>query len=46
MEYDRIPSTAVTVILIYWYIVEFAVADIEDIRWSLLPFECLTIPDE
>lgn len=25
---------------------EFAVADIEDIKWSSLPFDCLTIPDE
>lgn len=23
---------------------EFAVADIQDIEWSLSPFECLTIP--
>ena len=27
-------------------IVEFAVADIGDIKWSLSPFDCLTIPDE
>jgi hypothetical protein len=27
-------------------IVEFAVADIKDIKWSLLPFANLTIPDE
>jgi membrane protein involved in colicin uptake len=26
--------------------VEFAVAGIEDIKWSSLPFKCLTIPDE
>jgi hypothetical protein len=26
--------------------VEFAVAGIEDIKWSSLPFNCLTIPDE
>jgi len=26
--------------------VEFAVADIEDIKWSSTPFDCLTIPDE
>ena len=25
---------------------EFAVAGIEDIKWSSLPFKCLTIPDE
>ena len=25
---------------------EFAVADIEDIKWSSSPFDCLTIPDE
>lgn len=25
---------------------EFAVADIEDIKWSSTPFDCLTIPDE
>ena len=25
---------------------EFAVADIEDIQWSSVPFDCLTIPDE
>jgi hypothetical protein len=28
------------------YIVEFAVAGIEDIEWSSLPFNCLTISDE
>jgi hypothetical protein len=27
-------------------IVEFAVADIGDIKWSLSPFDCSTIPDE
>jgi len=26
--------------------VEFAVADIEDIKWSLLPYACLSISDE
>jgi hypothetical protein len=26
--------------------VEFAVSGIEDIKWSSLPFNCLTIPDE
>jgi hypothetical protein len=26
--------------------VEFAVADIEVIKWSSSPFACLTIPDE
>jgi hypothetical protein len=26
--------------------VEFAVAGIEDIKWSSLPFNCLTIPDK
>ena len=25
---------------------EFAVADIQDIKWSSSPFECLTIPQE
>ena len=25
---------------------EFAVADIEDIKWPSTPFDCLTIPDE
>jgi hypothetical protein len=28
------------------YVVEFAVAGIEDIEWSSLPFNCLTISDE
>jgi hypothetical protein len=27
------------------YVVEFAVAGIEDIEWSPLPFNCLTISD-
>jgi hypothetical protein len=27
-------------------IVEFAVADITDIEWSSLPFNCLIIPDK
>jgi hypothetical protein len=27
-------------------LVEFAVADINDIEWSSIPFDCLTIPDE
>ncbi len=26
--------------------VEFAVADIEEIEWSSVPFDCLTLPDE
>ncbi len=32
--------------LIRWYIVEFVVANIEDIKWFLTPFDCLTIPNE
>lgn len=27
-------------------IVEFAVADIEEIKWSSVPFDCLTLPNE
>jgi hypothetical protein len=27
-------------------IVEFAVVDIRDIKWSLSPFDCSTIPNE
>jgi len=26
--------------------VEFAIADIEDVKWCSTPFDCLTIPDE
>lgn len=26
--------------------VEFAVDDIEEIKWSSVPFDCLTLPDE
>jgi hypothetical protein len=26
--------------------VEFAVGDIREIKWSLSPFDCLTIPNE
>ena len=25
---------------------EFAIADIEDVKWCSTPFNCLTIPDE
>jgi hypothetical protein len=32
--------------LIYYYIAEFSIADIEDIEWSTLPFQSLSIPTE
>ena len=32
--------------LIQGHVVEFAVADINDIDWSSSPFDCLTIPNE
>jgi len=32
--------------LIHLCTVEFAVADIEEIKWSSVPFDCLTLPDE
>lgn len=32
--------------MIHLCIVEFAVADIEEINWSSVPFDCLTLPDE
>ena len=37
---------AVAAILMRWCIVEFVVADIEDIQWSSSPLDCLTIPNE
>lgn len=37
---------SISVKLTYCYIVEFAVTDIEDIKWSSLPFKSLTISDE
>jgi hypothetical protein len=37
---------SISVKLIYHYIVEFAVTDVEDIKWSSLPFKSLTISDE
>ena len=32
--------------LIYLCKVEFAVADIEEIKWSSAPFDCLTLPHD
>ncbi len=39
-------TVALSVKLTYYYVVEFAVADIEDIKWSSLSFKSLTISDE
>jgi hypothetical protein len=39
-------QVAIDVELIYLHVAEFAVADIEDIKWSTLPSQCLTIPNE
>ena len=39
-------QVAIDVGLIHLHVAEFAVADIEDIKWSTLPSECLTIPNE
>jgi hypothetical protein len=32
--------------LICLYTVEFVVANIKEIKWSLMPFDYLTLPDE
>ncbi len=46
MGWDVTSCGAPAVKLIYGCIGEFAVADIDDIKWSDTPFNCLSIPEE